>query len=77
MHLMGLPNDFNLSSTKYEHVCQNVPVCTMASMAKEIKKYLNNTLTISKHTLLLQDNIKKQTNSSESIDNNSLAYLFE
>lgn len=45
MKLMGLPEDFELASDPlkcWEHICQNVPVCTAEDMTKEVIDFIYN-----------------------------------
>ena len=59
MHLMGLPHDFELNfikSKNYNHIAQNVPVNTAADITTEVIKYINDELSISTYSYLVQDN---------------------
>ncbi len=60
LHLMGLPNDFELLNTKsVYHISQNVPVNTAADYTTEVVKFLNGDLSLSTASYLKQDNIRK------------------
>tara|TARA_B100001057_G_scaffold500649_2_gene616893 strand:+ start:2753 stop:3910 length:1158 start_codon:yes stop_codon:yes gene_type:complete len=58
MHLMGLPDDFNLQTKRLNDVAQNVPTCTARDMTFEVIKYLNGELQDSSFSSYKQDNIK-------------------
>lgn len=60
MHLMALPHDFELVTTEWNHVCQNVPVCTATDMTAEVMAYLNGEREISSSKILYQSNNKKR-----------------
>jgi hypothetical protein len=66
MHLMGLPNDFDLVTTELNHICQNVPVCTAADMTREVVAVLNGERKSTGARFGLQSNFKKQFVSLES-----------
>jgi len=59
MHLMGLPDDFNLQTKRLNDVAQNVPTCTARDMTYEVIKYLNGELEDSGYVNHKQDNIKQ------------------
>ena len=61
MHIMGLPDDFELINPKrnLNHVCQNVPVTTARDMAEEIKAVLNGERDMIKGDLIYQFNNSK------------------
>lgn len=59
MHLMGLPNTFNLVTNELNHVCQNVPVCTGADMTSEVIAVLEGKRELSTSEFLLQNNHNK------------------
>ena len=64
MHLMGLPNDFNLNDEKtfnYNHISQNVPVCTAKDIITNVVKYLNGECPIIDTKHIRQDNINETT----------------
>ena len=61
MHLMGLPDDFNLQSKRLNDVAQNVPTCTARDMTYEVIKYINGQLEDSGYANYKQDNIKRVT----------------
>jgi site-specific DNA-cytosine methylase len=60
LHLMGLPDDFELVTGQQNHICQNVPVNTGADMTSEVIAYLNGEREISTSTFMLQNNITKR-----------------
>jgi len=45
MHLMGLPHDFNLASTSWNHIAQNVPTCTARDMTLEVIRFCKGEIT--------------------------------
>ena len=62
MHLMGLPHDFNLASTSWNHIAQNVPTCTARDMTLEVIRYCKGEITE------FGDSFVKQSNSQLRID---------
>lgn len=66
MHLMGMPHDYILSSESQNHICQNVPVCTAADMTRQVIKFINGELPISNASYLLQSNLSKKVDVSQS-----------
>lgn len=62
MHLMGLPHDFNLASTQWNHIAQNVPTCTARDMTLEVIKYCKGEITE------FGDSFVKQSNSQLRVD---------
>jgi len=67
LHLMGMPDDFNMIEPKknWNHICQNVPVKTSEYVSMQIKEYLMSQLPISNLTFVKQDNIKQQIDTKE------------
>jgi site-specific DNA-cytosine methylase len=66
MHLMGLPHDYKLVTEDYNHLCQNVPVCTGADMTRMVMKYLDGGLKMSGSRFLMQSNINERIDVQES-----------
>ena len=62
MHLMGLPHDFNLASTSWNHIAQNVPTCTARDMTLEVIRYCKGEIAE------FGDSFVKQSNSQLRID---------
>jgi len=62
LHMMGFPEDFELVGgvTKVNHIAQNVPVPTSASIHGEIAKFLRGELELSDTTFLRQNNHKEE-----------------
>lgn len=58
MHMMALPNDFQLVTKTINHICQNVPVCTASDMTHGVIAYLNNELPFADGTTVYQNNFK-------------------
>ena len=63
LHMMGFPADFELVGgvTKVNHIAQNVPVPTSASIHGEIAKFLRGELELSDTTFLRQNNHTEET----------------
>lgn len=59
MHLMGLPHDFNLVTTEWNHVCQNVPVKTASDMTREVIAALAGDREIATSRYIMQSNLKR------------------
>lgn len=57
MSLMGLPNDFEVTSKNFVHITQNVPVCTAKDMTEQVMKFCNNQLTLSDFKYIKQNNL--------------------
>lgn len=66
MHLMGLPNDFELTSGCENHVCQNVPVSTGSDMVREVIKFIKGESKLSNSTFLMQSNLAQRIDCQES-----------
>jgi site-specific DNA-cytosine methylase len=58
MTLMGMPLNFDLIDVKrnLNKICQNVPVCTAASMVEQASKFINGELKMTKYKVLKQNN---------------------
>lgn len=58
MHMMGLPNDFELlgGMPKLNHIAQNVPVTTSRDIHLEVAKFIRNELPMSETNFYRQDN---------------------
>lgn len=58
LHVMGLPDDFELQGGRksLNHICQNVPVSTSKDMADSIQQYLDRRLDTFESDFLVQDN---------------------
>lgn len=70
MHLMGLPHDFNLvlddkGGVEWNHVCQNVPVCTGADMTREVLAVLAGERKITSSRVLRQSNLTNEIDEQE------------
>lgn len=59
MHMMALPNDFQLVTKTINHICQNVPVCTGADMQRGVLAYLNGELDFVDSDITYQNNFKQ------------------
>ena len=66
MHMMGLPEDFELASGATNHICQNVPVTTGSDMCREVVKFINGTAKLSNSTFLMQSNLHEKVDVQES-----------
>lgn len=66
MHLMGLPNDYELVGDNYNVVCQNVPTCTAADMTREVVAFINGEREISTSTYMLQSNLSQRIDVQQS-----------
>jgi site-specific DNA-cytosine methylase len=73
LHMMALPNDFNLVTKTINHICQNVPVCTGADMQRDVIAYLNGELPMVDGTIIRQNNFKDAV---ERIDGDSKLLVF-
>lgn len=62
MHLMGLPHDFELANTGWNHICQNVPTSTAADWTSEVVRFIKGEITE------WGDTFVKQNNNSQRID---------
>lgn len=62
MHLMGLPHDFNLKSTKKSVYTQNVPTFTARDWTQEVVKFIKGELELSESKYLIQDNLNQKNN---------------
>jgi len=61
LHLMGMPHDFQIDSTKnINHICQNVPVNTAQDWAEEVIKFCKGKAEMSLFTFLKQDNTTQE-----------------
>ena len=68
MHLMGLPLDFKIeSSRQVNHIAQNVPVTTAMDMANEVKKFCEGNAKMTNYTFLKQDNTNQKVIASEEL----------
>lgn len=80
MHMMGFPHDFELQGGKknINHIAQNVPVCTAASIVGEAIKFLDGKLEMSGNRYIRQNNWKKETTGFkfEQLSTNSLEAFF-
>jgi site-specific DNA-cytosine methylase len=65
LHMMALPNDFELVTKTINHICQNVPVCTAADMARGVIAYLNDELPFTDGQTLYQNNFKSVVEKTE------------
>lgn len=65
MSLMGLPEDFEVSSGNIAHITQNVPVCTARDMTEQVIKFINGELEMSKFEFVKQDNLKQRIDTAE------------
>ena len=68
MHLMGLPLDFKIASSRQvNHIAQNVPVTTAMDMANEVKKFCEGNAKMTNYTFLKQDNTNQKVIASEEL----------
>jgi site-specific DNA-cytosine methylase len=58
LHMMALPNDFNLVTKTINHICQNVPVCTASDMTRGVVDYLEGRLPFTDGDVVWQNNFK-------------------
>lgn len=72
MHLMGLPNDFELVTGALNHVCQNVPVCTGADMYREVIAFLEGKRELKQTSFMMQNNHTKKI---DKVDTNLLSFI--
>jgi precorrin-4 methylase len=66
MHMMGLPEDFELITPERNHICQNVPVCTGSDMCREVVKFIKGEAEISNSSFIMQNNFKEVVDVQES-----------
>ena len=66
MHMMGLPEDFNLVTGATNNICQNVPVCTGADMTREVVKFIKGESKLSDSTFMMQSNLNQRIDVKES-----------
>lgn len=66
MHLMGLPEDFELVTGAQNHICQNVPVTTASDMTREVIAYLRGEREISGAKFMMQSNLTERIDHQES-----------
>lgn len=74
MHLMALPEDFELVTGELNHICQNVPVCTGADMTREVVAFLNGERDISRSMFLMQSNFNQRVDYAEDARSPLFAY---
>jgi site-specific DNA-cytosine methylase len=67
MHLMGLPNDFNLAGDNMNHLCQNVPTTTAADWTREVIKFVNGEVKEWGGKFVKQNNESQKVDLSEKI----------
>lgn len=65
LHMMALPDDFQLVTKTINHICQNVPVCTAADMTRGVLAYLNDELPFTDGQVLYQNNFKSTVEKTE------------
>lgn len=65
MSLMGLPEDFELTTKNIAHITQNVPVCTAKDMTEQAMKFINGKLKITEYKYLKQDNTHQRIDHKE------------
>lgn len=58
LHMMALPNDFELVTKTINHICQNVPVCTGSDLQRGVIDYLNGALPLTDGDVVFQNNFK-------------------
>ena len=66
MHMMGLPEDFELVTGATNNICQNVPVATGSDMTREVVKFIKGESTLSNATFMMQSNLHEKIDVSES-----------
>lgn len=76
MHLMGLPEDFELTDIKHtHHITQNVPTCTARDMTLEAVKFVRGELKLTDGDFVKQNNISQTVDYKE--ESVSLANFFD
>jgi site-specific DNA-cytosine methylase len=77
LHMMAFPHDFELVGglSKMNHIAQNVPVCTAASMVEEAIKFINGDLEMSNGDFVKQNN-HNETIDVGSVEHNTLEEFF-
>jgi site-specific DNA-cytosine methylase len=66
MHMMGLPEDFELVTGVTNNICQNVPVKTGSDMTREVVKFIEGKSTLSNSTFMMQSNLHERIDVAES-----------
>lgn len=59
LHMMALPNDFNLVTKTINHICQNVPLCTASDMQRDVCAYIDGELPMVDANVVFQNNFKE------------------
>jgi hypothetical protein len=65
MSLMGLPQDFEVTSKNAIHITQNVPVCTAKDMTEQVIKFCNGELNMTEYKYLKQNNLTQKIEHKE------------
>lgn len=65
MSLMGLPQDFEVTSKNAVHITQNVPVCTAKDMTEQVIKFCNGELNMTEYKYLKQNNLTQKIEHKE------------
>lgn len=60
MSLMGLPEDFRVTSGNHVHITQNVPVCTAKDMTEQAIKFINGQLKMTDFKYIKQNNLTQK-----------------
>ena len=60
MALMGLPEDFKVTSGNHVHITQNVPVCTAKDMTEQAIKFINGQLKMTDFKYIKQNNLTQK-----------------
>lgn len=60
MALMGLPEDFKVTSGNIAHITQNVPVCTARDMTNQAIKFINGELELTDYNFIKQNNLNRK-----------------
>lgn len=62
LHMMAFPHDFNMERPKqtFNHIAQNVPVCTAADMVRMAVKFMEGELEMSESDFVKQNNWKQK-----------------
>lgn len=65
MSLMGLPNDFKLTSKNVQHITQNVPVNTAKTITDQVIKFINGELEMTNYVFIKQNNLNQKIELTE------------
>jgi site-specific DNA-cytosine methylase len=65
MSMMGLPQDFKVTTKNIAHITQNVPVCTAKDMTEQAIKFINGQLKMTDFKYIKQDNTHQRIDHKE------------